>query len=313
MKQKYKRSSIERREARWFYLIISPWIVGFLVFTAYPMFASMFYSFTSWDMFSPFDFIGASNYVRLTQDTMFWTALYNTFYYASLYVPLSIILSLFVANLLNRKMKGQRVFRTLFYIPTLVPVVVSSLLFFRILAPGSGIVDRFLGIFGIKGPTWFFSEVWSKPALIIMSLWGLGTGFVLLLSGIQGIPLELYESARMDGSGKWVEFRHITLPMISSVIFYNLVIGIINALQIFTQVYVIGTNPLMPGGSSGSGAGPQNSLISIVQFLYLRAFREYNMGYASAIAWVLFIIILLFTMLIIRSSAIWTYYEAEVK
>lgn len=307
-----KRIRKTNKETKWFWFFISPWVIGFCIFTALPMLASFYYSFTDWDMFQTGKFVGLKNYIKLFSEDTFWKALYNTFYYAIIYVILSTILSIFVAVLLNYPLKGRRVFRTIFYIPTLVPVVVTALLFFRVLAP-EGPVNSFLGLFGIEGPTWFLSAAWSKPALILMSLWGLGTAFILLLSGLQGVPAELYESARLDGAGAWAELRYITVPMLSPVIFYNVVMGIISSLQVFTQVYVIGTNSLMPGGSTGSGGGPENSLLSIVQFLYIKGFRDYKMGYASAVAWVLLFIILLFTMLIFKSSALWTYYEEERK
>lgn len=306
------QKNIMKKETKWFWIFISPWIIGFCIFTAIPMLTSFYYSFTDWNMFQTGSFVGIKNYKKLFSDEMFLKALYNTFYYALFYMILSTVLSLFVAVLLNFPIRGRRAFRTIFYIPTLVPVVVSSLLFFRVLAP-DGPVNSALAVFGIPQPKWFFSATWSKPALILMSLWGLGTAFILLLSGLQGVPAELYESARMDGAGLWAQFRYITLPMLSPVIFYNVVMGIINSLQIFTQVYVIGTNALMPGGSTGSGGGPENSLLSIVQLLYIKGFRDYKMGYASAIAWVLFVIILLLTGLVFKSSALWTFYEEERK
>ena len=307
-----KKRKLKRRETLWFWFFVSPWVIGFCIFTAAPMLTSFYYSFTDWNMFQTGSFVGLKNYGKLLSDDMFWKALYNTLYYAVIYMVLSTILSLFVAVLLNYPLKGGRVFRTIFYIPTLVPVVVTSLLFFRVLAP-DGPINSLLKLFGIQWPKWFLSAQWSKPALIMMSLWGLGTAFILLLSGLQGVPAELYESARIDGAGEWTCFRYITVPMLSPVIFYNVVMGIINSLQVFTQVYVIGTNALMPGGSTGSGGGPENSLLSIVQLLYIKGFRDYKMGYASAIAWVLLVIILFFTMLVFKSSALWTYYEEERK
>lgn len=310
---KKTEKSLARKEEKYFYLFIAPWIIGFLVFTIYPMAASLSYSFTDWDFFTEAEFVGINNYRMLMKDETFWKALKNTFFYAVVFVPANMGISLFIACMLRRKIAGSSVFRTIFYIPTLIPAVVTSLLFFKIFAPDDGIVNKFLGTLGIQGPGWFFSSLWAKPALIIMSLWGLGTGFILMLSGMQGIPDELYESAHLDGAGRWSEFIYITFPMLSPIVFYNLVMGIINSLQIFTQVYVIGTNALMPGGVWGSGGGPDNSLLSIVQLLYIRAFRDYHMGYASAIAWVLFVIILSLTMLVFKSSALWTYYEGEMK
>ncbi len=308
-----RQLKLARKETKWFFILISPWIFGFLTFTAYPMLASLYYSFTNWDIFSVPQLAGLKNYQALLNDKTFWKALGNTLYYAALYVPLNMAISIVVAALLNRQSKGFRLFRTLFYIPTLIPVVVTSLLFFQLLAPKGGLVNQILAMLGIQGPEWFFSEKWAKPALVCMSLWGLGTGFILILSGMQGVPKELYESARIDGASGLQAFRNITLPMLSPVVFYNLVMGIISSLQIFTQTFVIGTNNLMPGGTAGSGGGQNNSLLSIVQYLYLNAFRKFQMGYASAIAWVLFVIILLLTALVFRFSALWTFYEGEVK
>lgn len=304
-----KRTPGERRESAWFYLMIFPWLFGFFTLTVYPMVASIYYSFTNWNMFQTAKYVGVQNYAKLFSNSTFYTALYNTFYYALLYVPLSMIISLFLAWLLNRNIRGRRIYRTLFYIPTLVPVVVSALIFMWILAP-EGILNRLLAMLNIQGPAWFYDAKWSKPGLIIMSLWGLGTGFVLLLSGMQGIPKELYEACYLDGATAWHEFRYITMPMLSPMILYNLVMNIISALQIFTQPYVLGSQNGMPG-RTGLGGGVENSFLSMVQLLYNQAFKQYKMGYASALAWVLFIIILLLTMLVMKSSAAWTYYEGE--
>ena len=307
-----KSTLAERRETGWFYLLISPWLIGFFALTVYPMGASLVYSFTNWNMFQKWKFVGFANYIKLFKDSTFFTSLYNTFYYALLYVPLSMIIALFLAWLLNRDIRGKRFYRTLFYIPTLVPVVVSALIFMWILAPGNGLVNRFLAIIGIQGPAWFYDAAWTKLGLVIMSLWGLGSGFVLLLSGMQGIPQELYEAGCLDGTNAWHEFRHITLPMLSPMILFNLVMNIINALQIFTQPYVLGSQLNMPG-RSGLGGGINNSFLSMVQLLYNQAFKNYKMGYASALAWVMFVIILILTMLVMKSSEAWTYYEGETR
>lgn len=301
----------EKRETAWFYLLISPWLIGFFALTVYPMGASLYYSFTNWNMFQTPKWIALQNYTKLLSNKTFFTSLYNTFYYALLYVPMSMAIALFLAWLLNKNIRGKRFYRTLFYIPTLVPVVVSALIFMWILAP-EGIFNNFLSIFGIQGPSWFYDANWSKPALVIMSLWGLGSGFVLLLSGMQGIPQELYEAGYLDGTNAWQEFRHITMPMLSPMVLYNLVMNIINALQIFTQPYVLGSQNGMPG-RSGLGGGVSNSFLSMVQLLYNQAFQQYKMGYASAIAWVLFVIILILTLLVMKSSEAWTYYEGEAR
>ena len=311
-KRKFKRSAAARREVLWFYLMISPWLIGFFALTVYPIGASFLYRFTNWNMFQPWNMIGLENYQKLLSNKIFFTTLYNTFYYALLYVPLSRIIGLFLAWLLNRSSRGNRLYRTLFYIPTLVPVVVSALIFMWILAPSNGLVNRVLGLVGIEGPAWFYDARYTKIGLVIMSLWGLGSGFVLLLSGMQGIPQDLYEAGYLDGTNAWQEFRHITLPMLSPMILFNLVMNIISALQIFTQPYVLGSQQNMPG-RSGLGGGIDNSFLSMVQLLYNQAFKNYKMGYASALAWVMFVIILLLTMLVMKSSEAWTFYEGEVR
>ncbi len=307
--KRLRLTKAEKRETAWFYLLISPWLFGFFALTVYPMGASIYYSLTNWNMFQTPKFLGADNYIKLFGNATFYTALYNTFYYALIFVPVSMIISLFLAWLLNRNVRGRQIYRTLFYIPTLVPVVVSALIFMWILAP-EGICNQFLALLGIQGPSWFYDATWTKPGLIIMSLWGLGSGFVLLLAGMQGIPQELYEAGYLDGTNAWQEFRHITMPMLSPMILYNLVMNIINALQLFTQPYVLGSQQSMPG-RAGLGGGIDNSFLTIVQLLYNQAFKQFKMGYASAMAWVLFVIILILTLLVMKSSEAWTYYEGE--
>ena len=310
--KRFHQSKADRREAYWFYLLISPWLIGFFALTVYPMLESLIYSFTNWNMFQPWKVVGFANYEKLLTNDTFYKSLYNTFYYALLYVPLSMIISLFLAWLLNRNIRGKRFYRTLFYIPTLVPVIVSALIFMWILAPDNGLFNKALLALGIHGPAWFYDAAWSKLGLVIMSLWGLGSGFVLLLSGMQGIPQELYEAGYLDGANAWQEFRHITMPMLSPMILFNLVMNIITALQIFTQPYVLGSQQNMPG-RTGLGGGIENSFLSMVQLLYNQAFKQFKMGYASALAWVMFVIILILTMLVMKSSEAWTYYEGESK
>ncbi len=225
----------------------------------------------------------------------------NTLYYASLTVSLGMILSLFIANLLNKPLRGMRSLRTLIYVPATVPAVASSLLFIKLLAPDAGLVNRFLALFGIDGPAWILDPVWVKPALILMSLWGVGGSVTLLLAGMKGIPTEFYEAAAIDGAKPRQQFFHITLPLLSPVIFFELVMGLIGSLQVFTQVYIV------------TGGGPNNASQMIVPYLFDNAFRWYKMGYASAMAWILFGLILIFTMLVFRSSSVWVFYESEMK
>lgn len=292
---------LRSKEALWFYILISPWLMGFLALTLGPMLYSLYLGFNEWDLFTAPRWVGLANYTRLfAQDRIFWKALGNTFYYAGLAVPLGMIAALGIAYLLNKPLRGMRVFRTLYYIPALVPAVATSLIFQRLLAPAVG-VNQLLALIGIRGPAWLLDPAWVKPALVLMSLWGVGGGTVLLLAGMQGIPAEFYEAAAIDGASTGQMFFKITLPMLSPVLFFNLITGMIGAFQTFTQVYIM------------TGGGPNNASTMIVPYLFDNAFRFYRMGYASAIAWVLFILIMIFTLLVLRSSSVWVYYESEVK
>jgi len=293
---------MKKREAIWFYIMISPWVIGFLVFTLGPMIYSLYLSFTSWDLFTSPQFIGFKNFIDLfTKDRVFWKTVKNTFYYAFLSVSIGMVASLFIAYFLNKPLRGMRTYRTLLYIPATVPVVASSLIFIKLLAPDTGLVNRFLALFGINGPPWLLHPAWVKPALILMSLWGVGVGVTLLLAGMKGIPVEFYEAAAIDGASSRQVFFKITLPLLSPVIFFNLVMGLIGSFQTFTEVYIL------------TRGGPNNASQMIVPLLFDNAFRWYKMGYASAIAWVLFAICIVFTAVIFRSSRLWVYYESEVK
>lgn len=293
---------LKRSENFWFYVTISPWLIGFIGLTLGPMLYSIFLSFHRWDLFQSPEFVGFENYMRLFKvDDIFWQALYNTFFFAIISVPLHLIIATAIAYILNKEIKGMKVFRTIFYLPSLVPVVASSMLFIWIFAPDAGILNRFLSLFGINGPAWLLDASAVKPALIIMSLWGVGGGIILLLAGMRGISDELYEASEIDGANRFHQFFKITLPMISPVLFFNLINGIIGGLQTFAQVYIM------------TGGGPNNSSMMIVPYLFENAFEFYRMGYGSAIAWVLFIIILTLTLLVFRSSSMWVYYESEVK
>ena len=302
--EKVPRLSARQREGIWFYVIISPWLVGLLLLLAGPMVYSMYLSFTNWDLFSAPEWVGFDNYVRLfTRDRTFGTALGNTFYYTLLYVPLNIVLSLAIAWLLNKRMRGMRFFRTVIYLPYVVPVVATTMVFRWVFAPDNGLLNGFLNIFGIDGPAWLLDPAWTKIALVIMSLWGVGASVVFLLAGMQGIPSELYEAASIDGATERHRFFKITLPMLSPVIFFNMIMSIIASLQTFTQIYILNTDPNTPS----------NSIMMVIPYLFDNAFKFNKMGYASAIAWVLFVIIFLFTLLVIRWSSAWVFYESEMK
>ncbi|MCY0902945.1 MAG: sugar ABC transporter permease [Firmicutes bacterium] len=292
------KSKLRRREALAFYTFTSPWILGFLIFTIGPIIASLVLSFTNWDMFQAPTWIGLQNYQNLVVNTpLFWIALQNTAYYAFITVPLGIVIALILAVLLNQPLKLRRWFRAAFYLPSTLPTVSVVLLWSWLLAP-QGLVNEALGIFGIKGPAWFVDPAWEKPGLILMALWGAGGGTVLFLAGLQGIPQYLYEAASLDGATVWNKLTHITIPMLSPIILFNLVTGIIGAMQVFTQVYIVGTN---------------DSTLMMVPYLFQEAFQDFNMGFASAIAWVLFLIIIVFTLLILRWSSMWVYYEGEIR
>jgi len=263
-----------------------------------PILFSIYMSFTDWDLFQAPHFIGLGNYEKIfTRDPLFWKSVGNTVYYAFISIPLGMLLSLWIAYYLNKKLKGISFFRVLYYLPSVVPVVASSLLFVRLLAPNTGLINKGLALVGIDGPNWLLDPDWVKPALIVMSLWGVGGSVVLLLAGMKGIPHELLEAASIDGASPRKAFLFVTLPMITPIIFFNLVTGLIGALQTFAQVYIV------------TSGGPDNASQMIVPYLFENAFKFYKMGYASAIAWILFLMILLLTLLVFRSSALWVYYE----
>lgn len=281
---------------------ISPWLLGFLIFTLYPMLASLYYSFTQYNILKPPRWIGLSNYIELfTDDPLILVAFYNTVYFMVFSIPLSIMMGLCLAILLNSKVKGLAVYRTIFYMPTIVPAVASSILWMWLLDPQIGIINSLLASVGIHGPGWLVNPAWSKPALIMMSLWSVGGDMVIYLAGLQGIPKELYESADLDGASALRKNWSITLPMLSPVIFFNLIMGLIGTFQYFTQAYIM------------TSGGPMDSTLFYSLSLYNNAFRYYKMGYASAQAWVLFAIIFCATMIAYRTSGKWVFYGGSAK
>lgn len=299
-----RRTKMERQEARWFYLFISPWLIGFLVFLFGPMLASAFYSFTDWNMFGSPKWIGFSNYYKLfTSDAKFYKSLYNTFFYAGITVPLSLFISLLLAFLLNHKVKGIKFFRTIYYLPVLVPLTAVAFAFFWIFNTQIGLANRFLSLFGIKPLSWLYEENLIKYVIVFMGLWQVGGSLILLLAAIQGVSKELYESASLDGASNWKQFWKITVPLISPVLFFNLITGLIGALQVFTQSYVL----------TDGFYKPNNAALMVSNYLYLKGFSDFEMGYACALGWIIFIIIICFSALILKSSALFVFYEGEVK
>jgi multiple sugar transport system permease protein len=297
--------SLARKEARWAYFFISPWIIGFIIFTLGPMVVSLYLSFTDYSLGSSITwptFTGLENYINLfTQDPKFWHSLGVTVTYAVIAVPLTLFFGFMVAFLLNLKVPGLAVWRTLYYLPSVTPAVAGAILWGIIFNPTFGIMNWFLSLMSIKGPGWLSSQQWALPALIIMSLWGVGGGMIIYLAGLQGIPTTLYEAAEIDGANSLKKLIHITLPLMTPVIFFNLVIGIIGTFQFFTGVYVL------------TRGGPADATLFYNLYLYNNAFRYMEMGYASSLAWVLFVIVLLLTLLVFRSSSLWVYYEGELR
>ncbi len=295
--------SLARREALWAYAFIAPWTIGFIIFTIGPMLASLFFSFTDYNIVDSPHWIGITNYVNLFNDDLFWHSLKITFTFAVIALPLGLVFSYLIAVLLNSKIAGINIWRTIYFLPSVIAGVAVALLWARIFDPKFGILNPILANFGIKGPGWFSDPDWALSALVIMSLWGVGGNVIIYLAGLQGVPTDLYDAAKVDGATALQRFWYVTLPMTTPVIFYNLVLGLIGTFQYFTEVYVI----------SGGTGGPARATLFYNLYLYQNAFRYFHMGYASTMAWVLFIIVLCLTLLIFRSSEIWVYYEGQLK
>lgn len=301
-----KMSRRGRKEAFYFWLFISPWLIGFVGFLLGPMLASIYISLTEWDSFTPPEWVGLENFRRaLFEDPVFWKALGNTFYYSAISVPLGLVIGVWLANLLNKRVRGRKLFRTFIYLPTLVPLVATAMVFKMVLAP-SGPLNDLLGWFGIPGPDWLLDANWIKPGLIVLSTWGAGAATVLLLSAMNGIPRELYEAAEIDGAGPVRQFWAVTFPQITPIIFFNLIMGLIQAFQIFSQIYIF-------TAQTGSIGGPNNASQSMVTLLFREAFSFYHFGYASAVAWLLFLVIMAFTLIAFRTARRWVFYESEVR
>ncbi|WP_307000392.1 carbohydrate ABC transporter permease [Lederbergia panacisoli] len=280
-------------------LFISPWLLGFLAFTLTPFIMSLYYSFTDYDIIQAPVWVGLENFRELFQDKLFWKSLYNTFYYTLIFCPLGVIVGVSLALLLNLKVRGMAIYRTIFYLPSIVPFVASSILWLWLLDPQYGIINSIIGIFGINGPGWLVDPQWSKPALIMMGLWGVGAPMIIYLAALQDIPNEMYESADIDGAAGWQKILFITVPMLTPVILFNLIMGLIGSFQYFTQAYIM------------TQGGPNDSTLFYALYLYNNAFSYFHMGYASAMAWILFAIIMGTTLLIFKSSARWVYYGGE--
>jgi multiple sugar transport system permease protein len=279
-------------------LFTMPWIIGMLVFTLYPILASFYYSFTQYDIVSPPKFIGLENFrVLFLEDKQYHKAIFNTAYYAFLAIPLGMLVSFCVALLLNMKVRGLAAFRTVFYLPSILPEIAAALLWMWILNTQYGLLNQTLKLVGIKPVSWLTSPNWTKPSLIIISLWAIGSSLVIFLAALQDIPQHLYEAADIDGANPWQKTLNITLPLVTPTIFFNLVLGIIAATQYFTTAFVI------------LQAGPLESTRFYMYHLYQNAFRYFKMGYASAMALLLFLFVLTVTIILFKTSGKWVYYE----
>jgi multiple sugar transport system permease protein len=282
-----------------FYLFVSPWLLGFILFTLSPMLYSLYLSLTKWDLVSPPEWIGLGNYIRASQDPRVYKALAVTLYYAFISVPLNVLFSFLLSLVMNVRLRGIYFFRTMFYLPLLVSGVAQAVLFSRVFDPNIGILNSALGLIGLQGPLWLIDPTWALWAVILMNLWTVGGNMIIYLAGLQDVPAQLYEAAEMDGASPLQKLRYITVPQMTPILFFNLVTGMIGAMQIFTPGYIY------------DRGGPADSLLFFVFYLFLNAFSFFQMGYGAALAWILFIIILILTLLVFRSSRLWVYYETE--
>ena len=293
---------IRRRHTRVGLLFVSPWIIGFLAFFVYPFFATLYYSFTNFNGVQTAHVIGFTNYVNLFHDPLFKTSLFNTFYYTACELPLSTVVALSLALLLNMDVKGRAIYRTIFYIPSIVPTVASCLIFVWIFNPASGIVNDLLTGAPLPGPNWFFSIAWSKPSFILLGLWGLGQPMVIYLAGLQSVPREMYEVVNLDGAKPWQRLRYVTLPMLTPVILFNVILQLVLCIAYFTQAQVI---------ENADVGGPGTSTWFYVQYLYQEAFEYLKFGYSSAMAFFLFVISALIMVALFKSSSRWVYYASD--
>jgi len=295
------RLSHRRTEALWALLFISPWLLGFLLFTAGPMVYSFVISFWDTNFLNRNDYVGLANYEEMVADPLFYKSLRVTFLYTVLTVPFATVIALGLALLLNNTLRFNAFYRTVYYLPAVVSGVAVALVWGWVLNPTDGLVNQTLRLVGIPGPRWFASEDWAVPGLVLIALWGTGTNMLLYLAGLQSIPTELREAAKIDGAGAVRSFLNVTLPLLTPTIFFNVILNVIGSFQVFTQAYVL------------TRGGPNNATLTMVMYLYRAAFQEFRFGYASALAWTLFAIIFGFTLILIRSQSLWVHYEGGIR
>jgi multiple sugar transport system permease protein len=294
-----RRSSFRRREALEGYLFASPFIIGFLVFVLVPMIGSFVLMFQEWNLLGDPRWVGLKNLETLAGDPKVALSLWNTAYFAFISVPLQLVLAFACALLLNQRLRGRNVYRTVLYLPVIVPVIVSAFIWQRAYHPNFGIVNEVLGWFGVPPQAWLFERELAKPAFIFMRIWVMGTQMVIFLAGLQNVPVPLLEAAELDGAGPWKRFWNVTIPVMTPVIFFNLVVGLIGNFQIFAPALVM------------TKGGPEDATLFMVLYIYRNAFEYSKMGYAAVLSWVLFAVVLLFTLIQFRLSGRWVYYENE--
>lgn len=295
------RSPMTRQESRTAFIFLSPWIVGFVTLIAFPLFASIYYALTDWDLLTTPNWVGLRNFVEMMEDRLFWQSLKVTVTYALMRVPAGIVVGLGMAMILNSQIvRGRGMWRLLYYMPAVLPPVAVSLMWSWIFSPQDGILNSLLRLLGMRGLLWIQSETLVLPSFLIMAIWSLmGKNMLVYLAGLNSIPDQLLESASIDGANGLQTFIRVKIPMLTPVIFYELIMTLIESFKMFTQAYVM------------TEGGPRNASLFYVYYLYRNAFQYYEMGYASALAWILFLVILAFTLVVFRTSNKWVYYEAK--
>ena len=292
----------KRHETILGWLMVSPWLIGFICFSALPMFASLIISFTEWDMLSKPEWVGFENYKTLFfEDPLALHSLNITILFTIVSIPLNIVFGLALAMLLNTSIRGLAIFRTIYYLPAILSGVAVALMWRWIFSTEFGLLNALLSMIGIEGPAWLTDRIWVLPSFVIMRLWSVGGGMIIYLAGLQSIPTNLYEAAKIDGANWWHQTRFITLPMLSPTIFFQLIVGFIFSMQIFTEAFIM------------TNGGPADASLFYLLYLYRTAFQYFDMGYASALAWVLFVVILVLTIILFKTGKSWVYYELDTK
>jgi multiple sugar transport system permease protein len=306
--RRFRLSHEDRRNLRTALPFIAPWIIGFLAFTVYPIIYSLYLSFTNYSGFGDATAAGFDNYRHLAKDPLFWQSLSNTLYYTALAVPIGVVVAIALALMMNQNVREVAIYRAAFYLPSIIPLFALTFIFIVLLNPGFGLIDFLLERVGLPAVNWLGDARWTRLSVVLLAQLGAGGPALIFLAGLRAVPAELYESALLDGAGALRRFYKITLPLITPVILFDLIYGTILGIQIFTPAFVLA------GGTSGGGAytaGPENSLLFYVFYLYKNAFQYSDMGYASAMAWVLFVISVVLAVAIMRWSRYWVHYEAS--